>query len=190
MMQYVAGYCLKKADAYDYKGKIQQYWDAAFIEWYDSKRQWLDDNGLTQYEVEDLFDPWSPPMKEYRGKLIQCTPDELIEKESRWGSNGLGRVWYESMKDEIMRLDDQGRFSDKAVGLFQWPCRPASYFERLFDPDDPDLPALKAQRHRDKSARLRLLLSDKSINQIHQDNLNNALSKFNRANRRDNLDGS
>lgn len=187
MMQYVAGYCLKKADCYDYKAKIEQFWSASFIEWYDSKRQWLDDNGLEVYEVEDIFDPWSPPMKEYRGKLIQCTPDELIEKESRWGSKGLGRDWYMSMKKEIMRLDEDGRFSDKAVGLFKYPVRPASYFERLFEEDDPLLPQLKAQRHRDKTARLRLLTQTYTINEIHQNNLNNALGKFQRAYQRDNL---
>ena len=173
--QYVAGYCLKKADSYDYKGLIDQYNLALFQEWYEYKEHELMRLGLfNKYTVEDMYDPWSPPMKLYRDKLVPCVPEDLIEVEDRWGSKGLGRDWYEANIAEILRLDDHGRFSDKAVGLFKWPCRPAQYFERLFDENDPMISRLKAQRHDDKTHRLRLLLQTKTPAEIHLQNLNNA----------------
>lgn len=190
-MQYVAGYCLKKADSYDYKGLVEQYNLALMQSWYESKEHELNSLGLlSRYRVEDYFDPWSPPMKLFRDKLVPVIPEDLIEDEDRWGSKGLGRAWYEENIAEIMRVDTHGRFSDKAVGLFKWPCRPAQYFERLFDEEDPKLKLLKAQRHDDKSHRLRLLLQTKTLEEIHLQNFNNALSKFERAKARDNLKAS
>lgn len=191
MAQYVAGYVLKKVGTNHYRQSIDQYYTAIFCEWLDTlddKKAWMDGIGLDG-DPEDYFESPTVPLEEYRGKLRAKVPEGYVQDEKRWSTPGIGKEWYDAHKAEILRIDAEGHFSDKAVGLFKWPVKPAPYFDSMLDrTDNAKLVLLKAQRKRETEARLRLKLnSGQTIHEITQQNYNTVMAKFSRKKLRDNL---
>lgn len=122
--------------------------------------------------------------KEYRGKDRVIRPAELREEEFRHGSIGFGRRWYEQHKAEI-RADPE---NDRIDGLMKIPLRPALYYDRLFEAEDPEgYSHLRDKRLREASERRKLTLAanDYNIKLIHEKNRNTVKARAERARKRD-----
>lgn len=142
------------------------------------------DESLMFYEYHEM----DPITEVFRGNQRIARPSELYELERRWSSRkpGLGHDWYLSHQADL-RSDQKDD-----IGLMNFPCRPARYFDQIFDRTDhegyKDLKNFRAEKA--NGQRAALLKQHKNISLIHQLNYNAVTARFRGLNKRNKIDAS